>query len=1192
MHGRTTPLVALLIVAVLAAIVPGASRAADGVRPPPIIIEESRPAYLSGTLTGGGAPATVMLELAAPLPEVSAGADTAAKQLAVVAQTQEDLARRLASLGVPILFQTRAAYSGIAVEATPQQLALLRSLPGVADVHVIPPKTRASTSVVNTIGASRFWSINRQQILGQGMRVGVIDSGIDYTHATFGGPGTPGAFDTNDPAIVEPGSFPTAKVVAGRDFVGDGYDPSGAAGSAAPVPDGDPLDCRAGAATDAAGHGTHVASIAAGYGVDPQGATFRGTYSASTSFDDFTVQPGVAPEASLVALKIFGCRGKTTTFLTAAIDYALDPNGDGDTADRLVDVLNISLGSPFGSSDDPDAVAVDRAVRAGVVVVVSAGDAGDVFYSVASPSTAALAISVGASVDASGATAPLPAGSVWTRSARGPQQGNGALKPDLVAPGVAISAAAAGGGNSAVAMTGTSTAAPQVAGAAALLLQLRPEWSPAQIKAAVINSAVQLQTPGGASYAPSRVGAGQLNIEPLAAFDTLAYPSATPGDGGLTFGAPAVSAPTQFQRELTIENTGGLARTVQLEAVTTVSENGVTLELPPGPFTVPPNSQLQIPVTLSVAPQLLDNTADAATEREQSNTVRYYMAEHGGYVQVTSTLGARVRFANAADTGDIAVTVGGAPLDSNVSRGAVSKYGLFTPGNAVVRVTPAFTPGAPALLEQQVTLLDGQDYTITLWGRPGSFQLALLQEGPATIPAGTGLVSFLNGDPYGDGSAVDFYVDMTLVAPGVPAGETRTLPIANGPHRFRVVRAGESSDRAVINRTFGVGLGDQFLFAAGKNPVFARHSHLPAGGPQNRQTARVPFQIFPRAASDASAATAELVVPEATTTFSLTLRNAGARNASLANAPNRAQVALVSAFSLDPAGVSPAAASIPEELRFADVQYVGVTTNLPATQTIDNSNTSVFFGIATHAPWNTPNEVEFRTYIDSNFDDVPDYVISTTSLGTSSSSLDNVGTPNDVFISRLFRLPAGGPPQFTLERADWNTLPAPTTTFATAGIDPSPFNTRVTFVAARATSLGLSAAQPRLRYFVETRARDAGGFTTPLDRVPATGYLEYSLLNDALAPVNIGEMPLTSRPLFSDTEGGQVSMAVNQAVLSDRGIQQLLLLHHHNAPPSQAEVVQVWSSSPLGLRANPTEVRSTLPYVSVWPIGDSPLAVP
>jgi subtilisin family serine protease len=83
----------------------------------------------------------------------------------------------------------------------------------------------------------------------------------------------------------------------------------------------------------------------------------------------------VAPGASLVALKVFGCRG-TTTFLTRAIDYAIDPNGDGNTDDRLVDVLNISLGSPFGGESDPDVVAINRAVDAGVVVVVAAGDTG------------------------------------------------------------------------------------------------------------------------------------------------------------------------------------------------------------------------------------------------------------------------------------------------------------------------------------------------------------------------------------------------------------------------------------------------------------------------------------------------------------------------------------------------------------------------------------------------------------------------------------------------------------------------------------------------------------------------------------------------------------------------------------------------------------------------------------------------
>ncbi|PMP82444.1 MAG: peptidase S8, partial [Roseiflexus castenholzii] len=329
---------------------------------------------------------TIMLELASTAERPPEG--VAAPQSATV--DPGEIRRLLEAANVPVLFQTRTAYNGIAVAATPDRLALLRGLPGVAGIHIMTPKERSTARAISFVGAPQFWSATGQ-MTGNGVRIGVIDSGIDYTHATFGGPGTPEAFRTNDPTIVEPGTFPTEKVIVGYDFVGDSYDASGRFGLPLPAPDPDPLDC-AGDGADAArrisgGHGTHVAGIAAGYGVDPEGKTYRGLYSGSVSFEEFIVAPGVAPGATLVALKIFGCRG-TTTFLTRAIDYAIDPNGDGNTDDRLVDVLNISLGSPFGGETDPDVVAINRAVEAGVVVVVAAGDTGNTFYSVNSPASA------------------------------------------------------------------------------------------------------------------------------------------------------------------------------------------------------------------------------------------------------------------------------------------------------------------------------------------------------------------------------------------------------------------------------------------------------------------------------------------------------------------------------------------------------------------------------------------------------------------------------------------------------------------------------------------------------------------------------------------------------------------------------------------------------------------------------------
>jgi len=165
---------------------------------------------------------------------------------------------------------------------------------------------------------------------GDGIRVAVMDTGIDYDHPDFGGNGTDGST-----------SFPTDRVVAGYDFVGDAFnaDPSDPAYSPEVQPDSDPDDCQ--------GHGTHVAGIV--------GASGEVT--------------GVAPDVSLGAYRVFGCAGSTTSdIMLAAMEAAL--------ADDM-DVLNMSIGSAFMNWPTyPTAAAADALVDSGMVVVASIGNSG------------------------------------------------------------------------------------------------------------------------------------------------------------------------------------------------------------------------------------------------------------------------------------------------------------------------------------------------------------------------------------------------------------------------------------------------------------------------------------------------------------------------------------------------------------------------------------------------------------------------------------------------------------------------------------------------------------------------------------------------------------------------------------------------------------------------------------------------
>jgi subtilisin family serine protease len=223
--------------------------------------------------------------------------------------------------------------------------------------------------------------------------------------------------------------------VGGYDFAGDTYnpDPTDPAYQPTPHPDPNPLDCD--------GHGTHVAGIAAGYGEKPDGSTFTGNYATlptdpTNSYASyralFRIGPGMAPKAKLYAYKVFGCTG-STDLITAAIDRAADPNGDGNPSDH-VDVINMSLGGDFASPEDADSVAANAASQLGISVVAAAGNAGDLYDAEGSPGNATRVISVANSVDAYSQIDTLHANVNGTPEAYGAQRSADyawASKPDL-----------------------------------------------------------------------------------------------------------------------------------------------------------------------------------------------------------------------------------------------------------------------------------------------------------------------------------------------------------------------------------------------------------------------------------------------------------------------------------------------------------------------------------------------------------------------------------------------------------------------------------------------------------------------------------------------------------------------------------------------------------------------------------------
>ncbi|MBT8077820.1 MAG: S8 family serine peptidase [Gammaproteobacteria bacterium] len=292
-----------------------------------------------------------------PIPDAA----TQKAHAALIDAEQAGVRAQLAGLGARELSSLRAGDNGMRVLVDSSQLAGIRSIAGVSTVAPVTLHTKSLTRSVPWIGAARAHNAG---VKGKGVSIGIIDSGIDYTHAHLGGSGDPNDYINNDPNVVEPGTFPTRKVVGGYDFAGAAYD-AGDPANSTPVPDADPLDGD--------GHGSHVAGIAAGLGVPG------------------SIGMGVAPKAKLYALKVFGEPAGSTALTSDAIEWALDPNGDGDISDHL-DVINMSLGSSFGSPDDPSAVSSSMAAKMGVVVVASAGNSGPIPYVTGAPAAAGGAV--------------------------------------------------------------------------------------------------------------------------------------------------------------------------------------------------------------------------------------------------------------------------------------------------------------------------------------------------------------------------------------------------------------------------------------------------------------------------------------------------------------------------------------------------------------------------------------------------------------------------------------------------------------------------------------------------------------------------------------------------------------------------------------------------------------------------------
>jgi subtilisin family serine protease len=420
---------------------------------------------------------------------LAVAAPAAVSYLHTLAAAQRTLASRLA-VDVPaarVRWHYGVALDGVSVVLPASDLGRLRALTGATvwptvTYHALRDTTTSTpaTTLVNRgpalIGAPSLWGPNLSTA-GEGIKIGLIDDGIDQAHPYFKSAGYtyPAGFPKGNTA------YTTPKVIVARAFTAPGTHWKYAARPFDPT---------------FSFHATHVAGIAAG------------DYGTPTAPDGGSPISGIAPRAYL---------GNYKALTVPTRDWGLDGNSpeiakaiDQAVADGM-NVINLSIGEPEAQPRrDIVAKAIDNAAAAGVVPVVSAGNdyvAGGL-GSIDSPATAPAAITAAASTLGGDGTHP---DHIASFSSGGPTPVSLLLKPDVTAPGVDVLSSLPA--HDYEVLDGTSMAAPHVSGGVALLLQRHPTWTVEQVKSALASTGDEVHPVGRrGEVSVLREGGGRINL--------------------------------------------------------------------------------------------------------------------------------------------------------------------------------------------------------------------------------------------------------------------------------------------------------------------------------------------------------------------------------------------------------------------------------------------------------------------------------------------------------------------------------------------------------------------------------------------------------------------------------------------------------------------------------------------------------
>lgn len=1025
----------------------------------------------------------------------------AGARLDSIAAAQAEVGPLLAGLGAREVYRVGRALNGIAVLATPEQAATFRRLPGVKAVRPIEPEVLHNRTSVPFIGAPALWQSATPiaaGLKGQGVRIGIIDTGIDYLHGGFGGTGvladyqqaaTDSADWTANPRS-GPGRFPTAKIAGGWDFAGDSY--SAGLGTP-PAPDPNPMDCN--------GHGSHVAGTAAGFGVTAAGTTYTGAYNATDPYSTAPrIGPGVAPEAKLYALRVFGCGGSTA--LTAqAIDWAIDPNGDGDFSDRL-DVINMSLGSSFGNPNDVSADASDNAARAGVIVVTSAGNSGDTYFVSGSPGSAGRAIAVANTTDpASGAflrvnpPASLAGDYAAGTAAYGPSLADVAITGDVVltddgtAPLTDGCQALVGFPAGAVALVDrgtcsfkTKTLNAQNAGAIAVIIANNAAGDPpglgddATIVTPITIPTISVTLATGTAI-KAALGSETVNASLLSGGDSINASSSR---------GPRNAVPIRLKPDVAAPGTN--IPSVQTGRVCTGTAPSTGCIVSDATGYIAGNASLTISGTSMSAPHvaglmglLRQLHPDWTVEQLKALLMNYSLHD---VFQYAGGVGAKIGAGRVGAGRVDAPAAAAGPLIAFAGdeRGAVSVSfdgevaGVMQQTRTVHVVN--FGVSAAILDLGFVSSVDA----------PGvSFSVA----GPTTVsvPA-DGFASF-DVRMTADASQMDFSADPTVAT------------TQGGIARFRL------SEEAA------------YLTLTPVTPDLALNN----GGP----LLRLPVYAALRPVSAIEATGPIATGGAATGTGAVTLAGTGLCTGTVASGACTGtfpadRASLVSAFELQ--GVSAKDPSLTGTgLASSDLKYAGVQ--------YDSTSGLLIFAVATWESWATPAAAAFNVIVDGNNDGTDDRVLMNPRF--TSGSL-----PTDLFLGATGNYAAGA----TVTSNFYVNLASPAT------IDTSLWGSNVLMMAATPTQLGVTVGQP-----FRWRVVACPGFSAFCGLPPAPSPL------DSLGPFTWS----TAAPgldfdgvwAIDDQPANTLPVAWNTANFAANGTQGALLVHHQNGEGSRAEPVLV-----------------------------------